>query len=142
MAEASPRNVALLSIRPEYVRRILNGKKTVEFRAGSFPQGIQVVVVYCTAPVSSVVAYFQVGEVVTGSPEQLWRRYRHTAGICRDAFFTYFQGRPNGRALEITKVYEFPQQKELSDIGDGITPPQSFRYLEPRQFERVRRWAV
>lgn len=142
MAEASPRNVALLSIRPEYVRRILNGEKTVEFRAGSFPEGVRVVVVYCTAPISSVVAYFEVGEVVTGSPQQLWRRYRHGAGIDRDSFFAYFGSRANGRALEIASVFKLSESRTLSDIEAGITPPQSFRYLEPRHLERIKRWAA
>ncbi len=68
----------LLSIRPVHAEKIFQGIKTVELRRVC-PQllpGARVFV-YVSAPVSAVVGYFVVGEVIQKAPHRLWRDVRH-----------------------------------------------------------------
>jgi predicted transcriptional regulator len=42
---------ALLSIKPEFVDKIISGEKKYEYRKRIFKQKIEAVVIYCTMPV-------------------------------------------------------------------------------------------
>lgn len=136
------RSVALLSIRPPFVERILSGEKTVEFRRTSFPDSLATVVVYCTAPVQRVVAYFSVREIVVASPAKLWRLYHRTSGIARQSFFEYYEGCQCGSALRIGKVTPLTRPISLRLVSNGMKPPQSVRYLDDQLYERVRSYTT
>ena len=120
---------ALLSIRPKFAEAIIRGEKKFEFRRNMFAKRVDVVLVYATVPIRKVVAEFDVRSVINESLPILWQLTHRQAGINREYFFNYFQGKEYGFAIEIGNVrpYEFPfcPIKEL-----GIYPPQSFVYLE------------
>ncbi|QDV73241.1 hypothetical protein [Botrimarina mediterranea] len=142
MDSVPSRNVVLLSIRPQFVERILSGEKAVEFRRTGLPETVASVVVYCTAPVQRVVAYFSVSGVVTAPPDKLWRQFRGVAGIEREAFFEYYKGCEKGRAIQIAEVTRLSQPVDLAKISRGMKAPQSLRYLDATEFDRVRRHAA
>ena len=87
MDSSTTRNVALLSIHPEFVERIVDGSKTIELRRISLPAELRHVVVYATAPVMKIVGYFDVEEIVQDSPANVWRDYCGVAGIDKKRFF-------------------------------------------------------
>jgi len=119
---------ALLSIRPEFVAAILRGEKRYEFRRRIFKRRIDVVVVYATMPVRRVVAEFTVTSVICDSPHALWRLTRKVAGIERQRFFDYFQGKKLGYAIEIGRVRQY--RSPFCPVAQlGLRPPQSFVYL-------------
>lgn len=123
-----PRTRALLSIKPEFVNRILDGSKRFEFRRTIFKAPVRSVVVYSTMPVGKVVAEFDVKEIHAMSPSDLWDATKDYAGISHDRFMEYFLGRDIGYAIEIGTVNQF--DKHLSLANDfGVTPPQSFVYV-------------
>ena len=73
----------LLSIKQVYCDLILNGAKRFEFRK-RLPNGLQrgdEVAIYCTRPVSRVIAYFRIDDVIQATRQNLWRQTRHAAGI-------------------------------------------------------------
>ncbi|TNF00896.1 MAG: ASCH domain-containing protein [Bacteroidetes bacterium] len=120
----------LLSIKPEFVEKILDGTKRYEFRKSAFKrEGIKSVVIYSTMPVGKVVAEFEIKEVHQKSPDEIWIDTKDYSGISEDFFYEYFSGRDRAVAIEVgeLKVYENPLS--LGDLGDNITAPQSFRYI-------------
>lgn len=78
---------ALVSIRPEYVERILSGEKTYEYRRRIFkrPQ-VDTLVIYATMPVGKVVAEAGITGVLESSPEDIWEKTSRHAGISEDRF--------------------------------------------------------
>ena len=71
----------LLSIRPEFVEKILSGEKKYEYRKAIWTKDsndINSVLIYETSPVSKVVASFRIGKIIADSPENIWSK---TAGI-------------------------------------------------------------
>lgn len=69
----------LLSIKPEFAEKILNGTKRFEFRKGIFknPQ-ISTVVIYATMPLGKVVGQFRIESILSDEPESLWKRRKNT----------------------------------------------------------------
>lgn len=122
------RTRALLSIRPPYANAILRGEKRYEYRRTSFSRSVDVVLMYVTAPVSKVVAEFDVLSVITRPLSALWRNTQRHAGIDKDFFYAYFRGREIGHAIEIGEVRRYDKPfcptEEL-----GLKPPQSFAYV-------------
>ena len=73
---------ALMSIKPQYSRRILSKEKSFELRrtAVKLKEGDRVVV-YASSPVKAVVGVFLVAGVERGSPAALWDSYADEFGI-------------------------------------------------------------
>jgi predicted transcriptional regulator len=120
----------LLSIKPEFVDKILDGSKTYEFRKSSFKRdGIKAVVIYSTMPVGMVVAEFDIEYIVSEHPQKLWVRTEKSAGISKKFFDEYYSGRDKATAIKIGNIIKYKRPLKLSELGDGITAPQSYRYL-------------
>lgn len=58
----------LMSIKPEFVKRILAGEKLYEFRKTIFKQNVDKVFIYSTDPDKKIVGYFEVGEIIRDTP--------------------------------------------------------------------------
>lgn len=130
----------LLSIKPEYVDKILSGEKRFEFRKVSFSkQGITKVLIYATKPVGKLVGEFEVTKIHEGSPEWIWKLTKSFAGIEKKYFDSYYEGRDKAVAIAIGKVSIFKTPMDLNSLGEKVTPPQSFCYItndiEQSQFE-------
>ncbi|EOZ0881784.1 ASCH domain-containing protein [Serratia sp. Lou2A] len=120
----------LLSIKPEYAEKILDGSKKFEFRKGIFKnEKITTVVIYATMPIGKIVGEFQVDSVLTGSPDAVWAETKKFAGITKEFFDMYYEGREKAFAIKIGSVDKFDAPLPLSALGNNITPPQSYRYL-------------
>jgi predicted transcriptional regulator len=119
---------ALLSINPQHVDRIIDGSKKFEFRKVRARREISRILIYSTAPVAQVVAEVEVTGVVDGSPASVWERARHAAGISRDFYDLYYEGRNRAVAYELGRVKAFGRPKSLSEFGISC-PPQSFVYI-------------
>jgi predicted transcriptional regulator len=116
--------VVMMSIHPEYVARLMDGTKRVEFRRSKPRRPLQRIVVYATAPVSQVVGHLTISRTVSSSPAELWHLHGHEGGISREAFDRYFEGVTTGYAFIVDSATRYTQPYALE-----TTPPQSFRYL-------------
>lgn len=75
----------MLSIKPEYVERILSGEKRYEFRRRVFKRtDVDTIVIYETAPVSKVVAEAHIDEIIAGTAWDVWDRTGQQGGISRE----------------------------------------------------------
>ncbi len=125
-----------MSIHPEFVRLILNGKKKVEFRKIRFSIDVSHVVIYATLPIKKIVGYFEVKNINTGSPDELWSSYRNIGGIEEERFYEYYKNYSNGIAIEIGEVYKLDNYLPLSYISSSA-PPQSYSYINRKTFEQI-----
>ena len=130
----------LLSIKKVYCDLILDGTKRFEFRK-RLPNGLQKgdeVAIYCTRPVSKVVAYFRIADVIQTTRQGLWRQTRHAAGVTYETFMRYFCVTQQANAIGIGKLYVLKTPLSLGRLRRNRTPPQSFLYLTDSQSEKVR----
>ena len=116
----------LMSIKPEFVNRILTGEKQYEFRKSIFKENVERIYIYSSYPVKKIVGYFEVDEIIHKSPEELWNSYSEVSGISKKDFFEYFKDREKGYAIKINNLKVFDEFIEMKDY----TGPQSFCYIE------------
>ncbi len=124
----------MMSIKPEYAERILNGSKRWEFRK-SIPKDIDDcnhIYVYATAPVKKVVCALFIGDILYEEPSSLYELTKNTAGIGKDSFMWYFRDCKKGYAIGIRGKIVFDQPKDLSDFGIKRAP-QSWCYVKGAQ---------
>ena len=119
----------LLSIKPEYVDRILLGTKKYEYRKRLARDDIDTILIYSTAPTMKVVASVQVVGRLSASPTALWEKTKTHAGISREKFRDYFRGCQKAYAYELGNVSVFDEARDLIDYGI-VVAPQSFVYID------------
>lgn len=124
------RDSILISIHPEFVDKILSGEKRFEFRRKVPTTELRRMVIYATSPVMKVVAVAEVKSVVSESPDRLWRSTRQSAGITKEYFQQYFDGRDIGHAIELGHIRKLKAPKSLSAISTSVVAPQSYRFVD------------
>lgn len=134
------KNAILMSIRPQYADKIFNRTKTVELRRikPKVMQDGDLIFVYVSSPVKSLVGAFTVSAVMEKSLLTLWKNVKDHAGVSRSEFLNYFHGIETGVAIFIKDVWLLPKPIHLSDMQkevNGFYPPQSFRYTSIHQME-------
>ena len=128
---------AILSIKPQFVKEIIAGRKTFEFRKKGFKEHVRTVYVYASSPVCRIIGEFTLGEILEGQPDYIWSKTSNHAGITRDCFDEYYEKKEIAYALEIKyfKVYDKPINPYI--ILERFTPPQSFCYVRSGLFSKV-----
>ena len=124
----------VLSIKPVYSEKILEGRKTVELRRRfpvSAPSGA-LAYIYSTSPVKAMVGTASIRDVLKLAVEQIWTEFESTAFIERDQFDKYFEGLDHGFALVFDDVKAFSRPLPLSELREkfGFEPPQSLLYAK------------
>jgi predicted transcriptional regulator len=121
----------LLSIKPEYAEKILNGTKRFEYRRSVFRnQAVRSVVIYATKPLGKVVGEFEIGGVISDTPRSLWSSTKEHSGISRAFFMQYFENRETAFAIRVMNPTRYDEPLQLQDLVGSSPAPQSFRYLE------------
>jgi predicted transcriptional regulator len=123
----------LVSIRPIYVSKILEGQKTVELRR-KFPElGATgaTAFIYSSSPVRAIVGCARIECVLKLPVSRIWKEHGAAACISRDKFDAYFSGLAFGFAIVFAGVKSLKQEVRAADLLEkfGIVPPQSYRYL-------------
>lgn len=119
----------VMSIREEYARLILAGRKGVEFRRrfGRGMEGMRVYF-YVTEPVGEIRLAARIGEVCRDEVRALWRRFGAVSGARRSMFLNYFDGLERGVALVLEDVRRVVVGAgELARVG----------FVAPRSLARV-----
>ena len=121
----------LLSIKPEFVDKILSGEKLFEFRKNLFKnKNVDTVVIYSTMPIGKVVGEFTILSIIQDKPENIWRKTKKFSGISKHLFDKYYSERDKAIAIEIGGIRQYNPPLTLQDLGKNIVPPQSYRYLD------------
>lgn len=118
----------LLSIKPQYVKEILEGKKLYEFRKNKPQKDVENIIIYSTAPQKEVVGEATIERILEGSPKEIWEIAKSASGITKSKFFSYYKGKKTAFAYKLKNVVKYDAPIELSDYGIKQAP-QSFVYL-------------
>lgn len=119
----------LLSIKPAYVKKILEGKKKYEYRKFHCKEGIDTIVIYSTAPEKKVVGEVSLLDIIVGDVDYVWRITRPEGGITQKAFKEYYKNKEKATVYKLGDVLMYDEPKTLSDFGLRYAP-QSFAYVE------------
>ena len=119
----------LLSIKPKYIKEIEQGSKLFEFRKSIFKKDTYEIWVYASAPIKHIVGKIYVDKIIEDSPKNLWSKCKQHAGIEKNDFFKYFEGKSKGYAIKI-KEYEILDKPINPYIeNETFTAPQSYAYI-------------
>lgn len=118
----------LLSIKPEYVNKIVAGKKKYEFRKFHCREDVDTIVIYATAPVKQVIGEVSIVAIIEDAVEEVWRQTRPDGGITKKAFKEYYKNRDVAIAYQLGEVTKYEEPMALSDVGLSYVP-QSFAYI-------------
>lgn len=118
----------LLSINPNHVENIMNGKKEYEFRKKACKRHVDKIIIYSTTPVMKIVGEAEVETVLIDKPSEVWRITKKKSGIDKLFFDDYFQDRDQAVAYKLTNITKYVSPKELKDFGIK-SAPQSFQYI-------------
>lgn len=118
-----------MSIKPEFVSKILAHEKLYEFRKSIFKQDVEKIFIYSTYPVKKIVGYFDVHEIICESPKELWNSFSEVSGISKKDFFNYYEGHEEGFAIKIDNLQIFDEFIDMRQ-HKNFRAPQSFCYVE------------
>jgi predicted transcriptional regulator len=138
----------IISLKPDYADLVFRGVKTAELRR-RFSDDIinRDVFIYVSSPVMMLRGGFRVGQVWSGSPEQIWSEVWRLAGVSRQVFDDYYHGTNVAFAIQIVDVWEYANPIGLDELRKrfpGFVVPQSYRYAksnECRSFRNLKRIA-
>jgi len=119
----------LLSIKPEFAFKIFDGEKKYEFRKVVFKNPkVKTVVVYASSPVQKVIGEFEIEDILSSNPNEIWKKTKKYSGITEDFFYEYFENREIAHAIKIKGIKKYEKPLSLKD-DFKVMPPQSYLYL-------------
>jgi predicted transcriptional regulator len=127
----------LLSIKPEYSKKIFSGEKKFEFRKCKPKCPIDGVIVYETSPTKKLVGSFNVKKIHSGSPEQIWEKCKNLSGIKQLDYVKYCHGTKIIHAFEIERASKFENPHNPFDKTSDFRPPQNFFYLDDSMLSEI-----
>ena len=119
----------LLSIKPQFVEKILSGEKCFEFRKYIPNKTVNKILIYSSYPVCAVVGEAEVLDTISAKPKLLWDMTKNQSGVDLEFFFKYFANKDKACAYKLGKITKYPIAKQLSDFGVKCAP-QSFVYIK------------
>ncbi len=119
----------LMSIKPEYVVQILNGKKKYEYRKRACKRNVDKIFIYATVPECKVVGEVAVKDVIIKNVDQLWAMTKSESGINKEFFDKYFADKEEGVAYQLGEVVQYEHPKMLDELGVKKAP-QSYQYID------------
>ena len=133
-AEFKPRRDVVLSIKPQYSSKIIQGLKTVELRRRFpilAPKGT-IAYIYSTSPVMAMVGIAEIKEVIKIPTTEIWDRFSDVAFIKKMDFEKYFDGVDEGCVIKFGNVRAYSNPLPLSELRARFhfEPPQSFLYAK------------
>ncbi|MGJ3259050.1 MAG: hypothetical protein ACFE0S_05550 [Rhodospirillales bacterium] len=122
----------MISIRPCWVRKIVSGEKTYEFRRRPpFLDHHVEAFIYESRPVQAIRWKCRIGPTVSAPPIKLWGICADQSGMQRETFDAYFDGCETAHALEVSSVTALGRPLAFDELQEkfDIRPPQSWRRI-------------
>jgi len=125
-----PKAMLFLSIHPEFVRAIIEGRKTVELRKRrpGAPIGSSVVI-YATTLQCQVVATATLSKIEIASPRLLWKRVSRAASVTKSQFDFYFHESELGVGLHLKSVKVFLEFQNHFRCENSVKHKANFSHL-------------
>lgn len=124
----------LMSIKPQYVEKILRGEKTVEVRSRKLKINFGARVwIYSTLPKGCIEVTATVKCIEYADPKKVWELYATKIGITKSEFDNYVHNKIKVSAIELTNITKIKQPITLNSIKSCIEdfqPPQFFSHIK------------
>jgi predicted transcriptional regulator len=124
--------VLLLSIKPHFVQKILDGEKRVELRkARPRLNPGDYILIYESAPAKILRGWFEIQNIVCEKPSLLWPKVKKDSGLTKREFDLYYENSSFGVGIFIKdkRTTALPLH-EVRQKWSNFRPPQSFHYLK------------
>lgn len=118
----------LLSINPEFVTSILQGKKLYEYRKFRCRNDVDKIIIYATAPQKQVVGEAEIASILEDDLLTVWHKTKNYSGITYNFFRKYYKGKKVAVAYQLKNLIIYDKPLTLEDIGVSCAP-QSYRYI-------------
>ena len=121
----------LLSIKPQYVDKIVSGEKKYEFRKTIFKRKqVDAIVVYSSGKVGKLIGEIKFTTILSDTPLNIWNITKEKAGLSNGDFFDYFRNKEIAHAIKIESFEPYSHAISIQEKYPGVNPPQSFVYVE------------
>lgn len=126
----------VLSIKPRYAEKILDGTKTVELRrrfSGTVPSGARAWI-YSTTPTKAMTGSATITDVQRLRLPEIWKKHKGAAALNKEEFEAYFEGVEYGYAILLSSPRMFEKPISLLNLRllCDFEPPQSYQYAPPQ----------
>ncbi len=120
----------LLSIKPEFAKKIFDGTKKFEYRKSIFKYpDVGKVIVYASSPIKKIIGEFEIAGILNDEVKSVWKETSRFSGVSKKFYLTYFKNKEKAYAIKIRSAKYYEPAKNLSDFNIR-TAPQSFVYLK------------
>lgn len=121
----------LLSIKPQYVEKIISGEKKYEFRKKEFKRkDVDTIIVYSSGNIKKLVGEIKFKRILCDSPNLIWEITQDKAGMSKESFMEYYINKDKAYAIFIDSFRPYTTYLNLEDKYPGVKPPQSYRYID------------
>ena len=138
--EFSDSSILLISIKPQYAKKIFKGEKTIELRK-SAPKKVSkgsYMLIYVTAPVKELWGICKIENIIKDNPELLWENFGEKTGISKQEFNNYYEDYTNAFGIELKEIKNLLDRSIdldcLKTMIPGFMPPQTYRYIKQNVF--------
>lgn len=128
LSESVSNRSVILSIQPEFADKIFNHTKKYEYRKVMFSPDVKKVYVYASDPISKIIGYFTIEDILQGSPSTVWKKTSKQSGITKKYYDEYFNGHDKAYAIKIKSTKRFKKAVDPQSIIKDFRPPQNFMY--------------
>jgi len=127
----------LVSMKPSYAEKILNGSKLIEIRKKFSGKWVgRKAALYASSPQKALVGEATVRSVTSGSPTDIWDHFGVSIGCSASEFRAYVGSATQVYAIELDEVFPYKTPIGLSVIShllcEDLRPPQSYCDLSLR----------
>jgi predicted transcriptional regulator len=133
--EVLKENILLISVKPEFAEKIINGEKTIELRK-SAPKKVRkenYILIYVTSPIKELWGICKISEILKDSPNKFWDNYGSKTGITEEQFKLYFKTNKKAFGIELKEVRNFSKHsidlQNLRKAFPKFMPPQTYAYI-------------
>lgn len=138
--ELEPKNV-IISIKPEYAVKIIEGIKTIELRRRFPTEDVKggIAIIYASSPTKKIIGYAVIADVQKLPVGKMWEIYSKKACVTKKFFNSYFKGLEEGFAISLIKPVKMLSPLDVRELEEkfSISAPQSYRYASAQILEAV-----
>ena len=128
-------NLLIISVKPEYAKKILKGEKTIELRKCA-PKRVGkdgYILIYVTAPVKELWGVYKIENIIKDNPKKLWENFGKQTGITKQEYNNYYKENKNAFGIQLQEVKNLFKHSikldSLKNLIPGFMPPQTYSYI-------------
>ncbi len=130
------KDLLIISVKPEYAKKILKGEKTIELRKCA-PKRVGkdgYILIYVTSPIKEVWGIYKIENIFKENPSILWEKFGEKTGITKQEFNDYYKETKNAFGIELQEVKNLFKHSikldNLKGLIPGFMPPQTYSYID------------